>query len=58
METAYYLRPDQLPSVDAFERLYGLDAMVGMIAEFEKHGSLGEAMITVAHKLQEVKIET
>lgn len=49
MKTEYWLKDWQHKSVNAFIDRFGLDACAKMLVEFEKHGSLGKAMIKIAH---------
>jgi len=52
----YYIKGWQLPSVNAFIDKFGVDAGCDLMVEFEKHGSLGLAMITVAKKLKNEEV--
>jgi len=52
MKKEYWLQDFQQSSVSAFIDKFGLDAGAEMLVEFEKHGSLGKAMITIAHKIK------
>jgi len=48
----YYLQGWQKSAFDVYMDKYGIDAGVEVIQEFEKHGSLGKAMIDVTRKIK------
>ena len=50
MKTAYYIKPWQELPVSVFIDKFGIDKGGEMIQRFEKHGSLGRAMIKTVHK--------
>jgi len=45
MKSAYYIKPWQESSVSVFMDKFGIDKGVEMLQYFEKHGSLGHAMM-------------
>lgn len=47
MQNQYWIENWQLKSVNAFMDIRGIDAGAEMLADFEKHGSLGKAMINI-----------
>lgn len=52
MECAYYIKDWQLPAVNVFMDIYGVDAGCALMVSFEKHGSLGKAMIDTVHVIK------
>ena len=48
MQTVFYIEKWQLPAVNIFIDKFGVDAGCKLMVEFEKHGSLGRAMIDTA----------
>lgn len=55
MKKEYWLQNWQHGYVNAFIDQFGLDACAEMLVDFEKHGSLGQAMINIKHKLEKAK---
>ena len=52
MEPNYYLKDWQKSAFDVYMDKYGIDAGIEVMQEFEKHGSLGKAMIYVTKRIK------
>lgn len=52
MKPTFYLQDFQESAFNVYMDKYGIDAGVEVMKEFERHGSLGQAMIDVTKQLR------
>lgn len=52
MEVTYYLAAWQESAFNVYMDKYGIDAGIDVMKEFERHGSLGQAMLDVTKRLK------
>ena len=58
METVYYLKKWQESAFNVYMDKYGIDAGIEVMKQFEKHGSLGQAMLDVTKQIKKERMKT